>query len=170
MSKLGVGRGCLVMSNIFLATALTYLASEEVGCLYEDENGEMAVLEDCDEKVFGIFSPASLVTNIAVIWGVLAALFMPIIGAIIDFTPHRWKIGVGSAVCLILIQLTQIGTNSSTWFYMALLQTLSGFFYQIQNLTSYAYLPDIARSVGEEKITKCKFVLVDCLDRSYPIH
>ncbi|CAB9501118.1 Major facilitator superfamily [Seminavis robusta] len=151
---IGSGRGCLVMSNIFLATALTYLAAEEVGCVKEDDNGAMIVADNCDEKVFGLFRPASLITNIAVIWGVLAALFMPVIGACIDYTPHRWRIGAGSAAFLIMIQLVQIGVASSTWFYMAMLQALSGFLYQVQNLTAYAYLPEIARIVGEEKITK----------------
>ena len=154
---LGTGRGCLVMSNIFLATSLTYLASEQVGCVTQDpETGNDIVQENCQEKVFGIFRPTSLITNIAVIWGVSAALFMPLIGAIIDYTPHRWKVGVTSAALLIVIQVVQIGTTSSTWFYMALLQALSGFLYQVQNLTTYAYLPNIARTVGEEAMTKCK--------------
>ena len=165
---LGTGRGCLVMSNIFLATSLTYLASEHVGCVTPDpETGEDIVEDHCQEKVFGLFRPTSLITNIAVIWGVSAALFMPLIGAIIDYSPHRWKVGVTSAALLMVINCFQIGTNSSTWFYMALLQAVSGFLYQVQNLTTYAYLPNIARTVGEEAMTKCK--LRSCVARACPM-
>lgn len=153
-SILGTGRGALIMSNIFLATAFTYLASEQVGCVYEHEEGYMAIAEDCDGKVFGLFRPASLITNIAVVGGLVSALFMPVIGALIDYTPHRWKIGVASAMLLILIQIIQIGITSSTWFAMALLQCLSGFLFQVQNLATYAYVPNLARAVGEEAMTK----------------
>ena len=158
---LGTGRGPLVMSNIFLSTALIYLASETVGCteevLNEDNNTtSWKVVEDCDEKVYGAFKPAALITNIAVISGVLSALFMPVIGAIVDYTPHRWTVGTISALLIILVQAIQIGTGSQTWFAMSILQALTGFFYQVQVLATYAYLPDISSAVGQKRMTSCK--------------
>ena len=57
---------------------------------------------------------------------------------------------------MIVVQAVQIGTVSATWFPMAILQAITGFFYQIQVLATYAYLPDISRAVGETKMCKCK--------------
>jgi MFS-type transporter involved in bile tolerance (Atg22 family) len=139
------------MSNIFLSSSFIYLASEQAGCL--DEEGD--VIEDCNEEVYG-FKPASFVTNIAVISGVLSALFMPLVGAMIDYTPYRKAVGVGSAVVLVMIQAAQIGTVSATWLAMAVLQALAGFLFQVQVLAVYAYLPDMAYILGEETMTKSK--------------
>ena len=150
---LGAGRGCLVMSNIFLATALTYLASEEVGCLERDENGDLIAEEDCQKRVFGLFKPASLVSNIAVIWGLLSALLMPVTGAAIDYTPYRRRVGIGSAICLVTIQAVTISASSKTWVAMALMQALLGFFYQVQNLCAFSFFPSIAATVGQAKMT-----------------
>lgn len=139
------------MSNIFLSTSLIYLAQEEAGCV--DEEGE--VIDDCDGTAYG-FQPASFVSNIAVIASVLSALFMPLLGAMVDYTDHRKTVGVLMSSALIAIQITQIGTVSSTWFYMAILQAISGFLYQGLVLSIYAYLPDMSYRVGEGKMTKCK--------------
>ena len=155
---LGLGRGALVMSNIFLATAFIFLASEEAGCL--TESGD-EVLDDCDEKVYGS-SPAALIANIAVISGVLSALFMPMAGAMIDYTSHRRLVGIGSALFMIAVQVAQIGTNSKTWFPMAILQAVSGFLYQVQVMACYAYLPEISREVGESKMTGFSSIFTCC--------
>lgn len=140
------------MSNVFLSTALIFYASEAAGCVEDDGT----ILEDCDGKVDG-FKPASLITNISVISGLLAAFFMPIVGAIIDYTPYRRTTGVVSAVILSVIQATQIALYSSTWYAMMILQAIAGFVYQVQVLATYAYLPDIARAVGEAKMTNREF-------------
>jgi MFS family permease len=145
-----MARGAVVMSNIFLASSFIFLASEQAGCLNEEED---EVLDDCDERVYG-FKPSSFISNIAIISGVLSALFMPLFGAMIDYTSHRRTVGAVSALCVMLIQAAQIGTVSATWLVMALLQALSGFLYQIQVLAAYAFLPEISRIVGEEKMTK----------------
>ena len=146
----GMARGAIVMSNVFLSTSFIYLANEEAGCLDEDDE----VIEDCDGKAYG-FEPAIIVTNIAVIAGVLSALFMPFIGAMVDYTPHRKTVGIVSAVCILLIQTAQIGTVSNTWLIMAFLQALAGFLFQAQVLSIYAYLPDMSYMLGEETMTKC---------------
>lgn len=141
---IGSAKGPLVMSNVFLSTSLIYLASKEVGCI--DGHGE--VMEDCHQRVFGIFRPSALITNIAVISGLGSALFMPLAGAVVDYTSHRWTAGVASAILMTVIQAIQIGTNSSTWFIMAVLQAIQGCFYQVQVLASYSYLSTMSREVS----------------------
>ena len=140
------------MSNIFLSSSLLRLASLEAGCEFFDEDDTIAT-PDCTTKIYG-FRPSSLITNIAIISGLLAAFTMPLIGALIDFTPHRRKIGVYSAAVMMAIQAIQIGTVQSTWFAMAMLQALAAFVYQVQVLATYAYLPDLASKVGQSSMTK----------------
>lgn len=140
------------MSNIFLSTSFIFLASEAAGCL--DEKGKVA--DSCENSVYGM-QPASLVANIAVFSGLLSALFMPVTGAMVDYTPHRRLVGYGSAILMMLIQAIQIGTVSRTWFAMAILQGIGGFLYQVNALATYAYLPDMARSFGEKTITECTY-------------
>jgi len=154
---LGTARGPLIISNIFLSTALIYLASEHVGCVEESiEDGEIIVVDDCQERVYGAFRPAALISNIAVISGLLGATLMPLAGAVVDYTAYRWHVGVFSALALIVLQACQIGINSNTWFYMAIGQALAWFCFNVQFLATYAYLPTITRLVTERTMTRCK--------------
>lgn len=148
---IGTARGAVVMSNVFLVSSLIYLASEAAGCVDENDT----VIEDCTNKIHG-FQPPSLIANIAVISGLLSAFLMPLIGAIVDYTPHRRMTGIVGAILLTLIQATQIATISATWFPMLILQAIAGFVYQIQVLTAYAYLPEIARYVEQKIMTTCE--------------
>lgn len=143
------------MSNIFLSTALIYLASESVGCVEEDSDGVMVIVEDCDERAYGVFRPSALITNVAVIAGFLSSTLMPLAGAIVDYTDYRWHVGVVSAIALIVLQACQIGTNSATWFYMSIGQAFAWFFFDVQFLATYAYLPSITGQVTERAMTKC---------------
>lgn len=138
-NALGIARGPIVMSNIFLSSSLIYLGTQAAG-------GE-------DQKIYG-FLPGSLVVNIAVASGLLSAFLVPFFGALIDLTPHRRLVGILSAALIIIIQAIQIFTLPATWFVMAILQGITGFVYQIQVLATYSYLPDISRMVGEVKMTQ----------------
>ena len=79
-----MARGALVISSIFLSSASIYLASEEADCL--NDPGEV---EDSGDGEAFVFRISSLVSNIAVISGVLAALFMLLVGAMVNPTKHR---------------------------------------------------------------------------------
>eukprot|EP00751_Fragilariopsis_kerguelensis_P024285 CAMPEP_0170866430 /NCGR_PEP_ID=MMETSP0734-20130129/22039_1 /TAXON_ID=186038 /ORGANISM="Fragilariopsis kerguelensis, Strain L26-C5" /LENGTH=442 /DNA_ID=CAMNT_0011243169 /DNA_START=42 /DNA_END=1366 /DNA_ORIENTATION=+ len=152
LSWLAIGRGMLIMSNIFLATSLLWLAKNAAGC-------DMDVPPDntkanlCDKSIHGMKAD-TFITNIAMISAILAALFMPICGAIVDYTPHRKLVGIITAIVLIVIQAVQIGTTEQTWFPMGVLQAIAAFIYQLQVVVVFAYLPDIARDVGELTMTR----------------
>lgn len=143
---LGIGRGPLTMSNLFFSASLLSLATEASVCEENIDTGTLIC------KIYG-FRPGSLIPNIALIAGLMAAFTMPFIGALVDYSPHRRLIGILSAAFMIFIQAIQIGTVSATWFPMAILQAIAGFVYQVQVLTTYAYLPDISRIVGESHMT-----------------
>ena len=66
-------RAGIIISNLFLLSSLLHLANAEAGCL--DDDGE--IVENCEGRVYGQ-KPGSLVANIAVISGVMSALFMPL--------------------------------------------------------------------------------------------
>ena len=106
-----VALNAAIMSNVFLASALIFLAKREIGC-EEDE-------VECG-KVYGM-KPSSLITTIGTVSGILSAFFMPFIGAIIDYTSKRWECGAIATTLFILIQAIQIGTVQKTWFAMATL-------------------------------------------------
>lgn len=133
------------MSNVFLSTALITLGKRSLGCLDDDKI--------CEGTVYG-FRPSSLITIIATVSGLLSAFLLPIIGAIVDYTPYRKFMGGVFALLLIAVQAIQIGTVQATWFPMAILQAINGFFYQALTLAAYAYLPEIKRAVGEATMTK----------------
>ena len=137
------------MSNVFLSAALITLAEQSLGCDIDNRDDENYV---CEGKVYG-FRPSSLITIIATVSGLLAAFLLPIIGAIVDYTKHRKLMGGIFAFLLITIQAIQIGTVEATWFPMAILQAINGFFYQAVTLAAYAYLPEISRAVGEATMT-----------------
>jgi hypothetical protein len=101
----GIARGALSMSNVYLANSMIHLACKQGGGF----GSEKEQCTDYNVTVYGM-KPGALISNIAVIASVLAALFMPVFGAVIDFTPHRRMVGVGTALVLFAISAVQIGT------------------------------------------------------------
>ncbi|KAG7363884.1 vacuole effluxer Atg22 like protein [Nitzschia inconspicua] len=145
---LGIGRGSEFVSNIYLAGSLIYLACKESG-------GVDPITDECDDSnltVHGGMKPSSLISNIAMISGLLSAFLMPVFCAILDYTNHRKLMGIVSMMILAAIRCTQIATIESTWFAMAILQALAGFIYHVQNVSCYAYLPELAREVGQDRM------------------
>lgn len=144
-----MGNGPVLMSNVYLSAALLTLAEKEIDCYHADDDIDH---DECGD-VYG-FKPSSLITNIGTITGILSALLVPFIGAIIDCTDHRKKLGVLAALMMIVIQAAQIGTFQSTWLIMSILQAFNGFLYNVQTLAAYSYLPGIALAVGETTMIK----------------
>jgi MFS-type transporter involved in bile tolerance (Atg22 family) len=149
------------MGNIVLNAALLELAQRAAGCPTGEEllaikeatatGGEESYA--CTNKIYGQ-NPLALISNIAVITGLLSAFFMPIIGVILDFASYRRFIGVAFSVVFTLIQIIQISIGPKTWFAMAILQSIGGFCFAGMIMTSLAYLPEICEVVGQEKHSK----------------
>jgi len=144
-----MGNGPLLMSNVYLSAAFITLAEKQIDCYHEDDEIDH---EECGD-VYG-FRPSSLITIIGTVSGILSALLLPFIGATIDCTDHRRKVGALAGLIMMSVQAIQIGTTQSTWFVMAVLQALNGFIYNIQTLAAYSYLPTIATSVGSKLMMK----------------
>jgi len=146
----GIARGAISMSNVYLANSMIHLACKQAGG-FEIEGREQCT--NYSLEVYGM-KPAALISNIAVIASVLSALLMPVFGAIIDFTPYRRMVGVGTWICLAGISGIQIFTTENTWFVMAILQAIIFMIYQIQMLAIYAYYPEINSDVGPKKMNE----------------
>jgi MFS-type transporter involved in bile tolerance (Atg22 family) len=136
------------VSTVVVNAALLELASAAAGCPKGDASD--AADTECTGTVYGQ-NPLSLISNIAVVAGLLSAFFMPFIGVILDFTPYRRFVGILVAIVFTLIQATQIAIGEKTWFAMAILQSFSGFCFTIMITTTLAYLPEICEQVGRLK-------------------
>lgn len=142
------------MSNVVVNAALLELASDAAGCPTGEELRTMEAEEvfECTGKVYGQ-NPLSLISNIAVVSGLLSAFFMPMIGAICDFTQYRRFVGILFSIIFGLIQAAQIGIGPQTWFPMAILQSIAGFCFTVNIMTGLAYLPEICEKAGQIKHT-----------------
>lgn len=138
----GIGRAVqFIGTGAFFATALLRIAKEVAGCQTEPEEGEDEIPE-CDATFYGL-KPSSLLTTYTMIVGVASAAMLPLMGAVVDYTPHRLRVGqVTSALFTILI-LPQVFLNEDNVFVMAILIMLSSFIGWAQTGISYAYLPEL---------------------------
>ena len=141
---LAMGRGVCVMGNVVVSVALVQLATEAAGCDTATKDVE------CTGKIYGL-NPASLISGIPVVSGLLGAFLMPIIGVILDFTSYRKYVGIFVSVLFTVIQAIQICIGVSTWLAMAILQAIAGFCFTLMILTNIAYLPEICEQVGQLK-------------------
>jgi hypothetical protein len=145
-----MGDGALFTSNIFLSTSIIVLARIDAGCDdIENDDDEY----ECDNKIYG-FKPSSFITLISSIASALAVLFLPIIGAVLDYTPYRRSLGIASAVVMVTIQTVQIGTVVQTWFIMAMLQVVNIITAHANGLCNLAYILNIATDLGEDTMTR----------------
>jgi len=148
-----MGNGVTVMSMVFLSSALISLA--------ENERVELLGLK-----------PSSLITAIGTVSGILSAIMLPFMGALVDCTPHRKRVGIIFTAIMISIQIIQIGITQMNWKYMVFLQAINGFIFQVTTLAAYSYLPEIARDIGEKRMTKYSskfFMMMFALESIYLI-
>lgn len=155
---LAMGRGVSVMANVVFNAALLELAQQAAGCPTGKEL--LAIKEatgdedyECTNKIYGQY-PVALISNIAVVTGLLSAFFMPFIGVILDFTSYRRFVGIAFATIFTIIQMIQISVGLNTWFPMTIIQSIGGFCFAGMIMTSLAYLPELCEMVGQERHSK----------------
>jgi len=97
-------RATVMMNAILLGPALLKLAAEY--CQEQknrgSNNGAGGIVDDDDDKncrVYGLFRPSSLLTNIASVSGICVCFVLPVFGAVVDRTPYRRQVGAYTAVC-----------------------------------------------------------------------
>lgn len=83
---------------------------------------------------------------------------MPVIGAIIDYTPHRRKVGYITASLIVLMQVgTFAFSTESLWLVALITNAVLRYFLEVVTMVFMAYYPEIARKDGEAKMSKSKF-------------
>lgn len=138
----GIGRAVqFIGAGAFFATALLRIAKEAAGCPTEPPEGE-TVLPECDERIYGI-KPSSFLTTYTMIVGVGSAALLPLMGAIVDYTPHRLKVGQVTSCLFTLLILPQVFLNEKNFFAMAIIQIIISFIGWAQTGITYAYLPEL---------------------------
>jgi MFS-type transporter involved in bile tolerance (Atg22 family) len=125
------GRGPLNLVGSYVGTAILRLAIQEAG--------------GPDNPIKWGLKPSSLLTLMSSVIGVVAALLMPIAGAIVDHTPHRRIFGIVSgifAVGFIGVQIS-ISAEKNNWFFILVIDTLQTFALLVHYCAALAYLPDL---------------------------
>lgn len=138
----GIGRAIqFVGAGAFFGTALIRIAKEAAGCATEAPEGETEIPE-CNEKVYGI-KPSSLLTTYTMIVGVASACVLPLMGALIDYTPYRLRVGRTVSFLFTVLIFPTIFLNEENFFAVAIVQVVLSFTSWIQTSLSYAYLPEL---------------------------
>jgi hypothetical protein len=87
--------------------------------------------------------------------GVLSAALLTVIEAIKIGTV---EVSHGLFFLLTVLSIVLRGLyfflSQDTWFAIAILQAIAGFLYQVQVVSTYAYLPETARDVGQKSMNK----------------
>lgn len=97
----------LLLAFYFISAAIISVAEERVGC------GDLDDDEECTGKIWGV-KPSSLITLINGVVGVISVVSLPIIGAIVDYTPYRKRVGYWTAAALIILELLMICLRRET--------------------------------------------------------
>ena len=138
------GRGPLNLVGGYLGSALLRLAAADVNCPNPG---------NCNVSVKGgIFKPSSLLTVTSAIVGIVAAILMPFVGALVDHTKHRKLLGVVSGFIVVLVTGLQmsISLEPNNWLFILVLDSIGSFCLLVHATAVFAYLPDL--TTDEESI------------------
>mmetsp|Transcript_102063 Transcript_102063/g.292102 ORF Transcript_102063/g.292102 Transcript_102063/m.292102 type:complete len:447 (+) Transcript_102063:412-1752(+) len=139
----GVCSGAIIMSNIFLSSAVLDLAAKAAGCDTDD-------LQNCKGRVYGM-RPEDIYSATASVAGLVMAIMLPLIGAIIDHTDKRMQIGQVTAFSMGVVTLAQACVSHDTWFLVTCLQVVSICAYTFHNLAQLAYLPELTANLEQKE-------------------
>ena len=103
----------------------------------------LATVEAQGGKVKG-FKPSSLLTLFTSVIGVIAALSMPIVGAVVDHTHYRRMMGVISGILSVAFIGGQIAISENNWFTILVIDACQTLVYLVHTTSVFAYLPDLS--------------------------
>lgn len=160
-------RATIGMSSMFLGPALIELASEAAGCpKYEhddnfdnnnvDGNLYDAINQECNLRIHG-FHPSSLLTNIAVVSGLLGCITLPVFGSIVDHTKYRRHVGAYTAALLTVIKAVEISIGPRTWILIAILQVFASFLFNFHLTAAYAYVTELSTDPSRQSSYNSSF-------------
>lgn len=128
-------------AGAFLSTSLLRLAKEAAGCATEPPPGE-TIVPECNETVYGI-KPSSLLTTYTMVVGVASSAMLPLMGAVVDYTPHRLRVGRTVSGLFTVLVFPTLFLNEDNWFAIAILQVVISFIGWAQTAITFSYLPEL---------------------------
>lgn len=159
-------RGYILMSSIFLGPALLQLATAAAAaattvgtaCIVTANDDDDVVTASTDAttttcqvaRIYGM-KPSSLLSNIAVVTGLLTSCSMPLVGAIVDHTSYRKQLGTYTAYALAMVKAIEaVLLTPTTWFAVASLQVLSGWLFYAHVVATYAYTSELTHDTTQQ--------------------
>jgi len=139
-------RGPLNQIGGYVGSAIIRLAAKDVGCVSP---------RGCDIAVRGgILKPSSLLTATSTIVGIVGAILMPFVGAIVDHTTHRKLLGITSGFLVVLVAGLQImiSVEPNNWLFILILDAIGSFGLLVHTTAVFSYLPDL--TTDEDSIPK----------------
>jgi len=88
--------------------------------------------------------PSSLLTTVISVVGVLAAIGMPVFGAMVDRTPYRRRVGIVTAFIVIVTTAIQISIIKVDWLIILFIEAIGILALVVHATAAFAYLPDLA--------------------------
>jgi MFS-type transporter involved in bile tolerance (Atg22 family) len=105
----------------------------------------MTEIPECEGRVLGI-KPSSILTTYTMIVGISSSAILPLMGAIIDYTPWRLSCGQITSLLFILTSIPQIFLNEQNFRILAIIQLLNSFIGWTQTELAYTYLPELSEN------------------------
>lgn len=127
----------MATSSIFLSTAFIKIATVTAGC-------DVDAVDDCDKRIYGL-KPSSMLTITVMIHGIVGAIIMPLVGALIDSSNFRRGVGAISALILSVLTFIQSFLSERIWFPMMMLNLLGAIAMKVNTCVALAYLPELSK-------------------------
>jgi MFS-type transporter involved in bile tolerance (Atg22 family) len=125
-----------------MVPALMYFAKLEAGCEVELPDGANE-LPECNETIYGL-KPSSMITSMASVLSLCMALLTPLMGALVDYSNHRRRIGRCVAFFIACTALPQLFISEHTWFPLTICFLIMTTGAMAHMLALHAYLPDVS--------------------------
>lgn len=137
-------RGAINQTGSYIGSAMIRFAAFEAG--------------GPSNKIHGI-KASSLLTVASLIVGLIAAVTMPLMGAIVDHTKYRKALGSVSAFVVVVAVGGQLALNANTWFAVFILEIIGGYFLIMHQVVTMAYLPDLSHDTIEMGHFTARFMM-----------
>ena len=118
------GNQPIMINQFSILAAVLQLATQEAGCFITSDTrhtDDDYTDYKCNGTVMGQ-SPEDIISLMLSVGGIMTALMVPIVGAIIDGTPHRRRIYGITVTTMIVANLCQAGITRHWWFGVILIQ------------------------------------------------
>eukprot|EP00536_Pseudo-nitzschia_multiseries_P019701 jgi/Psemu1/231828/e_gw1.4292.1.1 len=135
-----------VGAGAFLATAILRVAEDAYICRLDLANStDVNLTEECGPGV-GSMNPGSLLTAYALVVGLIAAILLPFIGAVIDYTRHRLLIGRIVSVLYTILLFPLMFLTDDNYIAILICHGCSVFVGWFVTSLQYSYLPELTNS------------------------